>query len=51
MESIKSNEQDFVQYYIIPTIVISATDNVLQVELKWWSFSFGFTIVREWIDN
>ena len=40
-------ENDFVRYYIIPTMVISATDYVLAIEFKWWSFSFGFMIVKE----
>ena len=40
-------KDDFVRYYIIPTIVISATDYVLTIEFKWWSFSFGFMIVKE----
>ena len=51
MKRTRYDEKDFVCYHIIPTIVVCATDNVLAIEFKWWSFSFGITIVREWLDN
>ena len=39
-------KNDFVRYYIIPTIIVSANDTVLTIEFKWWSFGFGFMIMK-----
>ena len=35
-----------IEYYIIPTIVVSATDNILNVEIKWWTFGLGIEFIR-----
>ena len=41
------NEENIVQYTLIPTIVITASDDWMEINFHWWNFSFGFGIRRE----
>lgn len=38
--------KDVVRYYIIPTIIVAATDDVLDISINWWTWGIGFQIIK-----
>lgn len=35
-----------IEYYIIPAIIVSATDDILYIEVRWWTFGFGIAFIK-----